>query len=101
VAGTVACTGLSVQGTDILTALDGKQATITTNSLAISDVSLLQSSLDAKQDTLDPSSLVTVGSLTSGELAVSGAATCPDLSPIASEQKISVLLAPQASQPSL
>jgi hypothetical protein len=66
---------LIVQGRNVLSDIDGKQPTVTANSLAISDVALLSDSLAAKEETLTSSSVVTVGSLTSGALAVSGTAT--------------------------
>ena len=63
-----------MQGRNVLNAIDDKQAAVTANSLAISDVALLSSSLAAKQDILTSSSLVTVGGLTSDALDVSGGA---------------------------
>jgi hypothetical protein len=70
---------LTVQGRNVLNDIDGKQAAVTANSRAISDVALLSDSLAAKEDNLTSSSLVTVGSLTSGALNVSGAATLSNL----------------------
>jgi hypothetical protein len=70
---------LTVQGRNVLNDIDSKQAAVTANSLAISDVALLSDSLAAKEDNLTSSSLVTVGSLTSGALDVSGAATLSNL----------------------
>jgi hypothetical protein len=65
---------LTVQGRNVLNDIDGKQATVTANSLAISDVALLSESLANKQGALDSSSAIEVGSLNVG-----GQVTCADL----------------------